>query len=128
MVLTLVKDDPQGEFLVFCLENIKGVVFLAEGHNGAGAESVALSGGDGDALLVEGDHTIEAVSHLKHEAGLRDGLDLDIPLCRIDPFAGLDGVFDGIGQHRGEFRFICRQGIREGQPGAHPDMFAPCPF
>lgn len=109
----LLKNQFQDKILIFCFELIESVVLFAEGHNGVGSKSVTLFLTDGNAFFIKGDHPIKAVSHQDHQTGNGDGFDFDVPFLRLDLFAGMDGIFNGICEHGCQFRFIYRKDLRQ---------------
>lgn len=108
----LLKNHFQDKILLLCFELIERLVLFAEGYDGAGSKSVTLFRAEGNAVFIKSDHTIKTVSYHQHQAGNGDGFDFNVPPIRFNLFAGVDGIFDGIGQHGCQFRFINRKDLR----------------
>lgn len=68
-LLLSAEDKPHGELFFLCAKLIECIILITERDDGEGDETVTFPGCRRDAILVECNDAIKAVSHLKHNGG-----------------------------------------------------------
>ena len=100
-------------------------MLFGKGHNGADADAVAGLLRGRQAVRAEFHRAAVGGGDFEHEPGFRDAGADDASLLRRQFFAGLDGVFQGVGKHGGQFGGVHRQRVGNDQAGFHGDLPLP---